>query len=306
MKRIPLIIDTDPGIDDAVAIALALYSDDIDVRLITTVSGNVGIEATTTNALKLLAYFGKDVPVARGASEPLIRAAQDASDIHGATGMEGFDFPEPKRELLMERNAIDAMRDVLMKSEEPITIMPIGPLTNIALLLKAYPEVKARIERIVLMGGSVTRGNKGVMAEFNIYVDPEAAKIVLASGVPIVMATLDAGLGTAIPPEKTAQLKDMGKVGLMAHDLFQRYRKRSFGTGLKMYDACAVACLLKPDLFDMADAFVDVETAGELTAGCTVVDLKGYLKREPNATVTTGVDSDRFCDWFMEGIGHCA
>lgn len=306
MKRIPLIIDTDPGIDDAVAIALALYSDDIDVRLITTVSGNVGIEATTTNALKLLAYFGKDVPVARGASEPLIRAAQDASDIHGATGMEGFDFPEPKRELLMERNAIDAMRDVLMKSEEPITIMPIGPLTNIALLLKAYPEVKARIERIVLMGGSVTRGNKGVMAEFNIYVDPEAAKIVLVSGVPIVMATLDAGLGTAIPPEKTAQLKDMGKVGLMAHDLFQRYRKRSFGTGLKMYDACAVACLLKPDLFDMADAFVDVETAGELTAGCTVVDLKGYLKREPNATVTTGVDSDRFCDWFMEGIGHCA
>ena len=306
MKRIPLIIDTDPGIDDAVAIALALYSDDIDVRLITTVSGNVGIEATTTNALKLLAYFGKDVPVASGASEPLIRAAQDASDIHGATGMEGFDFPEPKRELLMERNAIDAMRDVLMKSEEPITIMPIGPLTNIALLLKAYPEVKARIERIVLMGGSVTRGNKGVMAEFNIYVDPEAAKIVLASGVPIVMATLDAGLGTAIPPEKTAQLKDMGKVGLMAHDLFQRYRKRSFGTGLKMYDACAVACLLKPDLFDMADAFVDVETAGELTAGCTVVDLKGYLKREPNATVTTGVDSDRFCDWFMEGIGHCA
>lgn len=306
MKRIPLIIDTDPGIDDAVAIALALYSDDIDVRLITTVSGNVGIEATTTNALKLLAYFGKDVPVARGASEPLIRAAQDASDIHGATGMEGFDFPEPKRELLMERNAIDAMRDVLMKSEEPITIMPIGPLTNIALLLKAYPEVKARIERIVLMGGSVTRGNKGVMAEFNIYVDPEAAKIVLASGVPIVMATLDAGLGTAIPPEKTAQLKDMDKVGLMAHDLFQRYRKRSFGTGLKMYDACAVACLLKPDLFDMADAFVDVETAGELTAGCTVVDLKGYLKREPNATVTTGVDSDRFCDWFMEGIGHCA
>ena len=107
-------------------------------------------------------------------------------------------------------------------------------------------------------------------------------------------------------PEKTAQLKDMGKVGLMAHDLFQRYRKRSFGTGLKMYDACAVACLLEPDLFDMTKAFVDVEIAGELTAGCTVVDLKGYLKREPNATVTTGVHADRFCDWFMDGIAHCA
>ena len=301
MKPIPLIIDTDPGIDDAVAIALALFSPEFDVRLITTIAGNVGIEATTSNALRLLAYYGKDVPVAQGASEPLIHALDDASDIHGATGMEGFDFPEPKRELLMEKNAVEAMRDVLMTSEEPVTIMPIGPLTNIALLLKTFPEVKARIARIVLMGGSVTRGNKGVMAEFNIFVDPEAAKIVMDSGLDITMATLDAGLGTAIPPERTAELKEMGKVGLMAHDLFQRYRKRSFGTGLKMYDACAVACLVRPDLFAMERAFVDVETAGTLTAGCTVVDLKGYLKREPNATVTTGVDAERFCAWFMEG-----
>ena len=288
MKQIPLIIDTDPGIDDAVAIALAVFNPRFDVRLITTVAGNVSIEATTTNALKLMAYYGKD-----------------ASDIHGKTGMEGFDFPEPKTELLLDKHAVEAMRDEIMASAEPVTVMPIGPLTNIALLLKTFPEVKSRIERIVLMGGSVTRGNKGVMAEFNIFVDPEAAKIVLTSGLDITMATLDAGLGTVIPPEKTAQLKDMGKVGLMAHDLFQRYRKRSFGTGLKMYDACAVACLLEPDLFDMTKAFVDVEIAGELTAGCTVVDLKGYLKREPNATVTTGVHADRFCDWFMDGIAHC-
>lgn len=305
MKPIPLIIDTDPGIDDAVAIALALFSPEFDVRLITTVAGNVGIDATTVNALKLLAYFGKDVPVAQGAAEPLIRTFEDASDIHGATGMEGFDFPEPRRDLLMDKNAVEAMRDLLMAADEPVTIMPIGPLTNIALLLKTYPQVKDRIARIVLMGGSVTRGNKGVMAEFNIYVDPEAAKIVLASGLDITMATLDAGLGTAIPPERTAELKAMGKVGLMAHDLFQRYRKRSFGIGLKMYDACAVACLLKPDLFSMERAFVDVETSGELTAGCTIVDLKGYLKREPTATVTTSVDAERFCDWFMDGIARC-
>ena len=273
MKQIPLIIDTDPGIDDAVAIALAVFNPRFDVRLITTVAGNVSIEATTTNALKLMAYYGKDVPVARGAAEPLIRQLDDASDIHGKTGMEGFDFPEPKTELLLDKHAVEAMHDEIMASAEPVT---------------------------------VTRGNKGVMAEFNIFVDPEAAKIVLTSGLDITMATLDAGLGTVIPPEKTAQLKDMGKVGLMAHDLFQRYRKRSFGTGLKMYDACAVACLLEPDLFDMTKAFVDVEIAGELTAGCTVVDLKGYLKREPNATVTTGVHADRFCDWFMDGIAHCA
>ena len=215
MKQIPLIIDTDPGIDDAVAIALAVFNPRFDVRLITTVAGNGSIEATTTNALKLMAYYGKDVPVARGAAEPLIRQLDDASDIHGKTGMEGFDFPEPKTELLLDKHAVEAMRDEIMASAEPVTVMPIGPLTNIALLLKTFPEVKSRIERIVLMGGSVTRGNKGVMAEFNIFVDPEAAKIVLTSGLDITMATLDAGLGTVIPPEKTAQLKDMGKVGLM-------------------------------------------------------------------------------------------
>lgn len=215
MKQIPLIIDTDPGIDDAVAIALAVFNPRFDVRLITTVAGNVSIEATTTNALKLMAYYGKDVPVARGAAEPLIRQLDDASDIHGKTGMEGFDFPEPKTELLLDKHAVEAMHDEIMASAEPVTVMPIGPLTNIALLLKTFPEVKSRIERIVLMGGSVTRGNKGVMAEFNIFVDPEAAKIVLTSGLDITMATLDAGLGTVIPPEKTAQLKDMGKVGLM-------------------------------------------------------------------------------------------
>lgn len=305
MEPMPLIIDTDPGIDDAVAIAIALFSPEFDVRLITTVAGNVSVDATTENALKLLAYYGKDVPVARGAKEPLIRQFSDASDIHGKTGMEGFDFPEPKRELLLEKNAVEAMRDTLMASETPVTLMPIGPLTNIALLLKTYPEVKEHIGQIVLMGGSVTRGNKGVMSEFNIHVDPEAAKIVMDSGLKITMATLDAGMGTAVPPEKTAQLPALGKVGVMAHDLFQRYRKRSFGTGLKMYDACAVACLLKPDLFEMADCFVDVELAGSLTAGCTVADLKGYLGKEPNATVTTGVDAERFCEWFMESIARC-
>ena len=173
MKQIPLIIDTDPGIDDAVAIALAVFNPRFDVRLITTVAGNVSIEATTTNALKLMAYYGKDVPVARGAAEPLIRQLDDASDIHGKTGMEGFDFPEPKTELLLDKHAVEAMHDEIMASAEPVTVMPIGPLTNIALLLKTFPEVKSRIERIVLMGGSVTRGNKGVMAEFNIFVDPE-------------------------------------------------------------------------------------------------------------------------------------
>lgn len=305
IEKIPLIIDTDPGIDDAIAIAFALFSPEFDVRLITTVAGNVGVEATTSNTLKLLAYFGKEVPVAKGASEPLMRHFSDASDVHGKTGMEGFDFPEPNTSLLLKKNAVEAMRDELLSSSEPVTLMPIGPLTNIALLLKTYPEVKQHIARIVLMGGSCNRGNKGVMSEFNIHVDPEAAKIVLSSGLDITMATLDAGLGTAIPPEQTAQLLTMGKVGVMAHNLFQKYRKRSFGTGLKMYDACAVACLLQPSLFDIQEVFVDVELAGSLTAGCTVVDLKGYLHREPNAKVTTSVNAEAFCTWFMQCMARC-
>lgn len=305
MKTTPIIIDTDPGIDDAVAIALSLYSPSLDVKLITTVAGNVGLSYTTQNALKLLTYLSKDIPVARGAAEPLVRKLEDASDIHGVSGMEGFEFPEPNMDLLLEENAVQVMRDMLVSAAEPITVMPIGPLTNVALLLKVYPEVKEHISQIVMMGGSVTRGNKGVMSEFNINCDPEAAKIVLASGLPITMATLDAGLGTAIPPEQTEKLGEMGKVGRMTHDLFQAHRKRSFGTGLKMYDPCAVACLLKPEVFEMQDTFVDVELAGQLTVGCTVVDLKGYLQREPNARVTTAVDVQGFNEWFMGAIADC-
>ncbi|MBW3083093.1 ribonucleoside hydrolase RihC [Bifidobacterium phasiani] len=305
MKPIPVIIDTDPGIDDAVAIALALFSEELDVKLITTVAGNVGIDYTTLNALRLVTYFRVDVPVARGASEPLLRPLEDASAIHGKTGMEGFEFPEPNESLLSSLNAVDAMRKLILDSEEKITLIPIGPLTNIALLLKTYPEVKANIDRIVMMGGSASRGNKGVMSEFNIGVDPEAAKIVFHAGVPIVMAGLDVGLKALVYPEDSVQLPAMGKTGTMIHDLFKRYRGGSFNTGLKMYDPCAVACLLAPELFTFADTYVDVEVCGELTSGCTVVDLKGYLHQDSNASVAIDVDGEAFRKWFLDGIRRC-
>lgn len=162
MSRKPVIIDTDPGIDDAVAIAIALFAEELDVRLITTVGGNVGIEHTTDNALKLVTFFKKRVPVAAGAAEPLVRELVDASNVHGASGMEGWEFDEPDRSLLLEKNAVDAMRDALLASEEPVTIIALAPLTNVALTLKAYPEVKSHIERIVLMGGTAARGPQDV------------------------------------------------------------------------------------------------------------------------------------------------
>ncbi|OZG48718.1 ribonucleoside hydrolase RihC [Bombiscardovia coagulans] len=305
MDTQPIIIDTDPGIDDAVAIAFALFAPQVDVRLITTVAGNVGLDKTTCNALRLLTYFEQHVPVARGASEPLIEPFIDASDIHGKTGMEGFDFPEPDQSLLLKDGAIEAMRTVIMESEKPVIIMPIGPLTNVALLLKMYPSVKHNIERIVLMGGSTARGNRGVMSEFNIATDPEAAKIVFASGVPLVMAPLDVGLKALVLPEDSAKLPAMGKTGRMAYDLFKKYRGGSFNTGLKMYDPCAIACILNPSLFTFADTYVDVELNQGLTRGCTVVDLKGYLNKPANVSVAVDVDSQAFRTWFLESMNGC-
>ena len=305
MSKRPVIIDTDPGIDDALALAIALFSDELDVRLITTVAGNVSLEHVTDNTLRLLGFFGKDVPVAKGAGEPLLEAFVDACNVHGKTGMEGYDFPEPKRELLLSEHAVNAMRRVILESPEPVTLVPIAALTNLALLFAMYPEVKENIREIVMMGGSASRGNKGVMSEFNIGTDPEAAQMVFQSGLPIVMAGLDVGLKALVYPEDSEEIRKMGKVGDMAYHLFKRYRGGSFQTGLKMYDSCAIAYLLCPDLFETAETYVGVELRGSMTAGCTVVDLKGYLKREPNARVCLDVDGERFRVWFKEALAKC-
>ncbi len=305
MNKRPVIIDTDPGIDDALAIAIALFSDELDVRLITTVAGNVSLKNVTNNTLKLLNFFEKDIPVAVGAAQPLIEPLVDASNVHGASGMEGFDFPEPKTDLLLKDHAVNAMRKVIMESEEPVTLVPIAPMTNIALLLAMYPEVKKNIREIVMMGGSAGRGNKGVMSEFNVATDPEAAKIVFDSGLPIVMAGLDVGWSALVYPQDSEKMLDMGKTGQMAYCLFKRYRGGSFNTGLKMYDSCAMAYLLCPEMFKVEETFVDIELNGEMTRGCTVVDLKGYLKKAPNAKVCTAIDGEKFREWFLESVSRC-
>lgn len=304
MAKEKIIIDTDPGIDDAVALAIALFNETVDVKLITTVAGNVSLEKVTANALKLLTFWGKKVPVAKGAEKPFIQKFVDAAGIHGQSGMDGFDFPEPDMSLLVKEHAVNKMREVIM-AEKIITLVAIGPLTNVALLFALYPEVKTHISRIVLMGGSLTRGNKGVMAEFNFATDPHAAKMVFDAGVPLVMAGLDVGWQSAVLPEDTAKLLTMGKTGQMVHALFKKYRSGTFATGLRMYDACAVAYLLKPEIFKTADVFVDIELSGKLTSGCSVVDLKGYLKQTANATVCTEIDPVAFRTWFIESLAKC-
>ena len=305
MKRRPIIIDTDPGIDDAVAIAVALNSPELDVRLITTVGGNVSVEHTTDNALKLVDFFEKDVPVAAGTAGPLIAEFVDASDIHGASGMEGYEFPEPDGSKLLPQTAVEAMRDTLMASEDPVTLVSLAPMTNVALLLKVFPQVREKIERIVLMGGTCGRGNKGVLSEFNVASDPEAAAIVFSSGVPIAMAGLDVGWGAMLCPEDSERIRDLNETGKMFYSMFGHYRGGSLKTGLKMYDAHAMAYLLDPDMYETADVYVGIELDGSMTKGCTLVDLRGYLHKSANATVCTGIDAERFRTWLIDSIARC-
>lgn len=306
MEKRPVIIDTDPGIDDAVALAIALFSDELDVKLITTVAGNVSLENVTYNTLRLLGYFEKSVPVASGAAKPLLEPFVDASNVHGKTGLEGFDFDDPDEHLLLKENAVEAMYRVLFESDIKITLVPIGPLTNIALLFEAHPDSKEKVEKIVLMGGAIGRGNRGVYSEFNIATDPEAAKIVLSSGLPIVMAPMDLGPKAIILPEDSSKLENLNKTGQMLFSLFKTHRKRGMKSGLKMYDSCAIAYLLKPDLFDSVDTFVEVELTGLYTRGATLVDLNGYLgEHAPNVTVLTDTSSEAFKDWLFNSLSKC-
>lgn len=262
MNRKPLLIDTDPGIDDAIALAIILHSKEYDVRLITSIAGNVGIDKTTKNILKLLKFWNLDIPVAKGCARPLVRPEIDASGVHGDSGMDGYDFEEPDERLLLDVPAAVAIHQKIQESPDKVTMMAIGPLTNIALWLRLYPEDKEKVEEFVIMGGSMGRGNSGVLAEYNCHYDPEAAKILFDSGLPVVMMGLDVGLQALVYPEDSAKIKTFGRTGEMIYGLLQRYRGKGLKQGLKMYDACASAYLLKPELFGYVNAYVDVETSG--------------------------------------------
>jgi non-specific riboncleoside hydrolase len=220
--------------------------------------------------------------------------------------MGGYDFPAlGGNDLPLAKHAVEAMHEELMSSCEKITIVPIGPLTNIALLLSLYPECKEKIERIVMMGGSVTRGNEMPMAEFNIFVDPEAAGIVFASGADIVMCGLDVTNKALLTRDNVYELKDYNKTGDAIYQMFKHYRGGSLNTGFKMHDASAIAYLLRPDLFVTKQTHVAVETQGEHTYGCIVADLRDKLKLPPNATVCLDIDADGFSRWLVGALKMC-
>ncbi|ELQ6134568.1 ribonucleoside hydrolase RihC [Cronobacter dublinensis] len=303
MKKTPIILDTDPGIDDAVAIAAALFSPEIDLQLLTTVAGNVSVEKTTRNALQLLHFWQADVPVAQGAAMPLTRPLRDAASIHGESGMDGYDFPAHDRQTL-NVPAFQAMYERLMASPEPLTLVTIGPLTNIALLLTHYPACTAKINRLVMMGGSAGRGNFTPNAEFNIAIDPEAAARVFESGIEIVMCGLDVTHQAVLTPDYLAALPALNRTGQLLHALFSHYRAGSMTTGLRMHDLCAIAWLLRPELFTLKRCFVAVETRGDYTAGTTVVDIEGRLNRPANAQVALDIDVAAFREWVAQTLAR--
>ncbi|HEX4499707.1 MAG TPA: ribonucleoside hydrolase RihC [Scandinavium sp.] len=301
METVHFILDTDPGIDDAAAIAAALFAPELNLQLITTVAGNVSVEKTTRNALQLLHFWQADVPVAQGAAMPLLRPLRDAAYVHGESGMEGYDFVDHQRQPLA-KPAFIAIRDALMSAPEPMTLVAIGPLTNIALLLTQYPECKFNIRRLVIMGGSAGRGNFTPNAEFNIAIDPEAAERVFQSGIEIVMCGLDVTNQALLTPEYLEKLPGINKTGKMLHSLFSHYRSGSMSRGLRMHDLCAIAWLVRPELFTLKPCFVAVETQGEWTAGTTVVDIENRFERPANVQVALDLDVDGFRRWVAEVI----
>jgi inosine-uridine nucleoside N-ribohydrolase len=301
-----IVLDCDPGHDDAIALLLALASEEVELAGVTTVHGNQTLEKTTANALKVLEFVGRtDVPVAAGAERPLRREPFVAAYVHGESGLDGPDLPPPST-APVERHAVDFLADTVRASDEPVTLVPTGPLTNVALFLARYPEVAARLERIVLMGGAIGEGNVTPAAEFNIWADPEAADRVFQSGLDVTMVGLDVTHKALVGPAHQKRLRAAGRVGRMVAELldfYGRFHRETYGwDGSPIHDAVALAHAFRPGLLEVVRTGVRVDCDGELGRGRTNVDLRGRVGWEPNANVAVDIDADGFLSLLLERI----
>ncbi|MGL4469962.1 MAG: pyrimidine-specific ribonucleoside hydrolase RihA [Aeromonas hydrophila] len=299
---LPVILDCDPGHDDAIALILALASPELKVLAVTTSAGNQTPDKTLNNALRILTLLGRDdIPVAAGAPKPLARELIIADNVHGESGLDGPTLPDPGF-APVAMTALELMAKCLRESPEPVTLVPTGPLTNIALLLAAHPELKSKIARIVLMGGAAGAGNWTPAAEFNIYVDPQAADMVFKSGLPITMCGLDVTHEAQVMDEDIERVRAITNpvaqcvAGLL--DFFMIYhRDPKWGfAGAPLHDPCTIAWLLAPALFHRVECRVDIETGGTHTSGMTVVDRYGLTGKAANALVLLGLDRAGFID----------
>lgn len=307
MRKIPVILDGDPGHDDAIAWVLANAAPMLRICAVTSVCGNQTIEKTTYNAGRIMTLIGLDVPLAAGRVKPLIADAIIAPTVHGQSGLDGPALPEPKHQPV-DMDACALMAKVLTESDEPVVLIPTGPLTNVAALLLLYPELKPKIRHIYLMGGGIDFGNWTPAAEFNILVDPEAADIVFRSGVPITMAGLDVTEKALVFPadfERIRALKNpVATVVAEWLDFFYNFHRGLGYAGAPVHDAVAVAALVKPELMTTRDMYVEIETAGDYCRGATIGDRLGVRKQKPNATCIMGIDRDGFADLLVEAAAY--
>ncbi len=304
-----IIIDTDPGQDDAVAILLALASPELDVLGLVAVAGNVPLALTGNNARRVVELAGRpEVPVYAGAVRPLVRPLVTAEHVHGRTGLDGADLPEPEVPL-HPGHGVDFIVETLLEAEPgEVTLCTLGPLTDVALALNRAPEIAPRIREIVMMGGAYFAvGNITPTAEFNVFVDPEAADVVMRSGVPITMLPLDVTHGALATPERLARFRALGNrsgatvAGMLGFS--ERFDNEKYGgDGAPLHDPNVIAWLLRPDLYAGRRVNVAIECASPLTLGMTVADYWRVTKRPANALFLTGVDADGLFDLLVERL----
>ena len=295
-----ILLDCDPGHDDAIALLLALASPEVELVGVTTVAGNQTLEKTTANAIRVLDFVGRDdIPVAAGADRPLVREREVAAHVHGETGLDGPELPPPQREPLAEHAV-----EFLARHVDGVTLVPVGPLTNVALLLAQYPEV--RPARIVLMGGAIGIGNITPAAEFNIWEDPEAAARVFESDIEITMISLDITHQALLTTANAEQLRESGRTGRMVaelYDFFHRYHERTYNFGgSPIHDAVALAYVFRPDLVRTEYLNVVIDTGPELSRGRTYVDLSHRTERPPNTHVGVDIDGRGFIDLLLDRL----
>lgn len=297
MKKIPVIIDCDPGLDDVVALLLAGKNEKIDIKAVTVVGGNQTLEKVGLNALKVLSFADIPAPVAYGFSGPMVRDLTVASEVHGVDGIHGIKLPEPT----MERSslhAIDLMAEILQESDEKVTLIAMGPLTNIGMFLKRYPHLKGKIKKISLMGGVINGGNCTCVSEFNIYVDPEAASIVFNSGIPIIMLGLDITHKANALPEDIERIRNVdSKVAHLMADALDKlfiFHKKTGFNGCHLHDPVALFAVTNPEMIKTKPLRVDIELKGEFTTGMTVAHEDARFNENPNAEVGLDIDREMF------------
>lgn len=305
-----IIMDCDPGVDDAIALAFAAaHSDELELLALTTVSGNQTIEKVTENALKLVDFYGLDVPVAKGMREPIVREALYAPEVHGATGLGACVLPETSRSVADE-NAVLYMRKLLMElpEGEKVTLIPTGPLTNIGMLLKLFPEVKEKIREIVFMGGAASGGNVTITAEFNMYVDPEAAKIVFHAGIPLVMCGLDVTMKCTLKRSQVAKLCQSGNpvakacgdmAGFYLENTPSKYRGES-----SIHDVVPLMYLIYPEIFKIEPTILDMDCSEGASRGATLCGYDWWRHDESkiNASILMDADSSKFQEYLIEAL----